>query len=68
MGNFWKRCSRHTVKKTRTEHICENCKGVILKGNKALYRNAFTGKRAYQHYLNRDCRAVINKNIAKYGA
>ena len=63
MGNFWKRGSRHVVNKTRIVHICENCKGTIPKGSEALYRNAFTGKRVYQHCFKSECRTVINKNM-----
>lgn len=46
---YWKRGSRHVVFKTRTEHKCEACYGVIPIGSTASYRNAFTGKRVYKH-------------------
>lgn len=40
----------HTVKKTRTEHLCHRCDEVIPKGSTAQYRNTFTGARDYYHY------------------
>ena len=54
MGS-WKRGSMHWVKKTRTEHIRENCRKIIPIGSQAMYRNLFTGKRGYEH-MNGGCR------------
>ncbi len=55
MAKAWKRGSRHYVSKTRKEHKCLNCRFVIEKGSSAEYKNAFTGKRDYFHYFQKDC-------------
>jgi len=40
----------HYVTRTRTDHKCENCGGIIPKGSRWVrYKNLFTGKRSYFH-------------------
>ena len=39
----------HYIKKTRKEHRCELCGGIIISGSQARYKNLFTGKRGYIH-------------------
>jgi len=52
----------HHVKKTRKDHKCEACGGVIPTGSRADYKNLFTGKRGYRHYLMRDCAPFLEEH------
>lgn len=71
----WKRGTKHFVGKTRTEHKCENCSGIIPKGSQAWYRNLFTGKRGYEHkgcpeqqiqlMIDKNRRACAKRNIER---
>lgn len=55
----------HYVSKTRKDHKCEMCGGIIPAGTKDVrYKNLFTGKRAYYHPdYKKDCEPLINAKI-----
>jgi len=45
----------HHISKTRKEHRCNGCGGIIPKGSRARYKNLFTGKRGYAHEFYPNC-------------
>ena len=42
--------SPHYVTKTRKDHLCIRCNGIIPRGSFVRYKNLFTGKRGYSHF------------------
>jgi hypothetical protein len=55
----------HWIRKTRKEHECGRCGGIILKGSAVRYRNEFTGKRTYYHIPDSLCDPYIEKHRLK---
>ena len=58
--------SLYTVNKTRKDHICERCGEIISKGERAEYRNLFTGKRGYYHGSIHICTENFKKRRVAY--
>ena len=42
----------HYVTRTRKDHPCIRCGGIIPRGSFVRYKNLFTGKRGYMHFPN----------------
>lgn len=55
----------HSVEKTRKEHKCERCGGIISKGKRANYKNLFTGKRGYVHESRLTCSEITEHRLAR---
>jgi hypothetical protein len=66
-ANFAKgvRLMAHPIKKTRKDHECGICGGIIKKGSRAEYENTWIGKRRYLHpHPYRECEERRNVKSA----